>query len=850
MDQLLAQGAQAALQYLEQQLELDPAASAQLVEYLATTKAVFGVIPSQKTIVFERFFDETGDMHFVIHAPFGSRVNKAWGLALRKRFCRRFNFELQAAANEDNLILSLGPTHSFPLEEPSRYLAADTVEHVLIQALLDAPMFPTRWRWVTNISLAVPRMRGGKRVPAPFQRNDAEDLVALVFPDQLACFENIQGEREVPDHPLVSQVLWDCLHELMDIDGLKQILVAIEQQHIQIISKDLPTPSPMAHEILNARPYAFLDDTPAEERRALAVQQRRHMDPHTAADMGRLNPDAIEKVKQQAWPQPRSADELHDALVITGFIAESEINTKELESWQHYLAQLQQGQRATRLQQPSGETLWVAAERLQALQLICPEGKTAPAIMPLPSAEAESIATALTEIIRSRLESLGPVTVVELAQPIGRATREVQQALLQLEQEGFVIQGRFDPQRTDTEWCERGLLARIHRYTLKQLRSEIEPVSPADFMRFLFNWQGLDEPAEGIAALERVLQQLEGVSLPAGSWEQDILPARLQPYFSTELDELCSSGKLTWLRLNPPTSKDHKRRNPAIKTTPLAFIFRPHLMFWYQPQQAITDDLSSSALKVLEVLKQWGASFFDELQQQTGLLKTQLETTLGELVARGLINADHFQGLRALITPQKKQSRSRRRPALHTPLAAGGRWSLVRSPLLDNNDQQRIEQIVRTLLTRYGVVFRKLLERESMLPSWRDLLYVLRRLEARGEIRGGRFVQGFAGEQFALPEAVSLLRSVRKQQHDEQLITISTADPLNLTGIITPGKRIAAQAGHRIMYKNGKPVATNISGDIQIDNSIPASEHWQIKSLLTRKHRPEAFHKPPQGPLI
>jgi ATP-dependent Lhr-like helicase len=850
MDQLLDDGSQAAQHYLEQQLELDPVASTQLIEYLATTKAVFGVIPSQKTIVFERFFDETGDMHFVIHAPFGSRVNKAWGLALRKRFCRRFNFELQAAANEDNLILSLGPTHSFPLQEPAGYLTADTVEHVLVQALLDAPMFPTRWRWVTNISLAVPRMRGGKRVPAPFQRNDAEDLVALVFPDQLACFENIKGEREVPDHPLVNQVLWDCLHELMDIDGLKQVLTAIEQQRIQVITRDLPTPSPMAHEILNARPYAFLDDAPAEERRTLAVQQRRHLDSQTAADMGRLNPDAIEKVKDEAWPQPRNADELHDALVITGFIAESEIGSKELERWQHYLAELQQGQRASRLQQPSGEPLWVAAERLQAMQRLCPEGEMAPAINALPATEAESVETAITEIMRSRLESMGPVTVEQLAQPVGRSVNEIQQALLQLEQEGFVIQGHFSPQRSDTEWCERGLLARIHRYTLKQLRSEIEPVSPADFMRYLFNWQGLDEPAEGIAALERVMLQLEGVSLPAGSWEEDILPARLQPYFSTELDELCSSGKLAWLRLHTPASKDNKRKNPAIKTTPLAFIFRPHLIIWYQSETTVPEGLSSSAVTVLEVLKQWGASFFDELQQQTGLLKTQLETTLGELVAWGLVNSDQFQGLRALITPQKKQSRSRRRPVLQTPLAAGGRWSLIRPPLQDMNDAQKVEQIARTLLSRYGVVFRKLLDRESALPSWRDLLYVFRRLEARGEIRGGRFVQGFAGEHFALPEAVSLLREVRKQQHDEQLITISTADPLNLTGIITPGKRIAAQAGHRILYKNGKPIATDQSGEIEIDDNIPANEHWHIKNLLTRKHHPAAFHKPPEGPLI
>jgi ATP-dependent Lhr-like helicase len=541
---------------------------------------------------------------------------------------------------------------------------------------------------------------------------------------------------------------------------------------------------------------------------------------------------------------------LHDALVITGFIAESEITSTELDRWQHYLARLQQRQRATRLQQPSGVRLWVAAERLQAMQRLCPDSRPEPAIQAVASAEAESLETALTEVLRSRLEGLGPVTAAQLAQPLGLSGADVQQALLRLEQEGFVIQGHFSARQTAIEWCERGLLARIHRYTLKQLRSEIEPVSQADFMRFLFSWQGLDEPAEGIAALERVMSQLEGVSLPAGSWEEDILPARLQPYFSSELDELCRSGRLTWLRLSAPTSKDNKRKNPAIKTTPLAFIFRPHLVIWRQGDTAVPEGLSSSAVRVLEVLKQWGASFFDELQQQTGLLKTQLETALGELVAWGLVNSDQFQGLRALITPQKKQQRSRRRVELQTPLAAGGRWSLIRPSFPNEDDQQRIEQIARTLLSRYGIVFRKLLERENALPSWRDLLYVFRRLEARGEIRGGRFVQGFAGEHFALPEAVSLLREVRKKQGDEHLIAISTADPLNLTGIVTPGKRIAAQAGHRVLYKDGKPIATNQSGEIEIDQNIPANEHWQIKNLLTRKHHPAAFHKPPQGPLV
>jgi ATP-dependent Lhr-like helicase len=845
----LEQGQQAALDYLEQELKLDPVAASQLVDYLAATKALFGVVPSQKQIVFERFFDQTGDMHFVIHAPFGSRINKAWGLALRKRFCRRFNFELQAAANEDNLMLSLGPTHSFPLEEPVSYLKTATVEQVLIQALLAAPMFQARWRWVANISLAVPRMRGGKRVPAPFQRNDAEDLVALIFPDQLACFENIQGDREVPDHPLVNQVLQDCLHELMDIDGLKRVLEGIEQHRIHVIAKELPTPSPMALEILNAKPYAFLDDTPAEERRALAVQQRRHLDPQTAAETGKLNPEAIEQVKREAWPQPRNADELHDALVITGYILESEIAGSELATWRQYLAQLQRQRRATRLLFDK-EAVWVAAERLQALQLISPAHQLSPPIEPLAADEAGSLETAVTEMIRSRLESLGPVTVGQLATPLCLPTSEVERALMVLEQEGYALQGRFDTRCAELEWCERGLLARIHRYTLKRLRNEIEPVSPARFMGFLFSWQGLDEPAEGGAALERVLMQLEGFSLPAGCWEEEILPARLQPYFSSDLDQLCRSGKLTWLRLHPPGGSENRRRNPAIKTTPLAFIFRPHLSIWCETETAVPEGLTSSAMKVLQVLQQWGASFFDDLQHQSGLLKTQLEGALGELVAWGLVNCDQYQGLRAMITPQKRRPHSRRRPAAQAPLAVGGRWSPIRSPVRHEDESQRVEKIVRTLLSRYGVVFRKLLERESELPPWRALLYLLRRLEARGEIRGGRFVQGFSGEQFALPEAVTLLRECRKREDGGVLIAIGSADPLNLTGIITPGKRIAALPGHRILYRDGKPIASKQGSEITIDDGVPESDHWQIKNLLTRHHHPASFHKPQQGSLV
>lgn len=814
-DACLEQGLEAAYQYAGNTLALPPPVAEQLVHYLAAAKAVLTVLPSQQTIVFERFLDETGDMHLVIHASFGSRINRAWGLALRKRFCRRFNFELQAAAGEDSLVLSLGPTHSFPLAEPAGYLKAATVKPLLIQALLAAPLFPARWRWVANTALAVPRNRAGKKVPAYFQRNDAEDLIAVVFPDQLACQENITGDRQVPDHPLVNQVLADCLGELMDLAGLQRLLVGLENGCIRLVTRDLPTPSPLALEILNAKPYAFLDDAPAEERRTLAVQQRRFTSPETAADTGRLSLAAINQVREEAWPEVNTADELHDALVVLAFLTEAEGRYGALaapspqpeQHWQAMLDQLKAEQRATELVLPGGR-LWVAAERLQIFRLVFPYARCEPAISAIDAREAEAAEDALREIIRSRLEGLGPVTAAVLAKPLELSEAAVNAALASLEQEGFAVQGSFTPGTPVIEWCERGLLARIHRYTLKQLRSEIEPVAPADFMRFLFSWQGLADRGEGEAALERCLTQLEGLSLPAKVWERQVFPARISQYLPSDLDRLCNSGRWLWLRLNAQANPAVKRKNPANKVTPISFISRAGLADWRAfafQAQAENLELSGPARKVLDLLKHWGASFFDELLPESGLLKSQLEEALGELVAWGLITADSFQGLRSLITPEKVQQRRSKRYPGYQPLASAGRWSLIRPlPAPDGGRRyDHAETVARVLLQRYGVVFRKLLDVEDTAPAWRELLYVFRRLEARGECRGGRFVQGFSGEQFALPEAVSALREIKKQPKTGKLITISAADPLNLTAIVTPGQKQPRQSSQSIIYRDG-----------------------------------------------
>ncbi len=851
IDTKLEKSQDVAYRYLTNTLALPNAASDQLVQYLSTAKAALTVLPTQQQIVFERFFDETGDMHFVIHSTYGSKINRAWGLALRKRFCRRFNFELQAAASEDTIVLSLGPTHSFPLNEPAQYLKAASVKDVLIQALLAAPMFPTRWRWVANTALAVPRMRAGKKVPAYFQRNDAEDLIAVIFPDQLACQENITGNREVPDHPLVEQTLSDCLHELMDIEGLERLLTGIEQGNIHIITRDLTSPSPLALEILNARPYAFLDDAPAEERRTLAVQQRRFLTPESAADIGRLNPEAIDKVCQEAWPEIRSPDELHDALVILGFLTEAEgirgtpehlaesLSSNSIE----FMRDLEGSQRAATLTINHDKRLWVAAERLQVMQMLFPNASLSPVIQPVDSQEATDQETAVREIIRSRLEGLGPVTARQLAESLMLDTTIVEQALLALQNEGFIIQGQFSHQNTVIEWCERGLLARIHRYTLKQLRSEIEPVSPADFMRFLFHWQGLDEPGEGPLNLQQRLNQLEGLGLPAASWEADILPSRIHAYQPSDLDHLCSTGKITWLRLNTSANPAlPKRKQPAGKSTSISLISRDNVHHWraYSPLPAVdTQDLSSKAQKVYVALKSMGASFFEELLPETGLLKSYLEEALAELAAWGLVTADSFQGLRTLITTQQiLHQRSKRYPS-YDPFIASGRWSLIRAnpSLIEGDRYQHCEHIAKVLLRRYGIVFRKLLDQENGLPSWRDLLYVFRRLEAKGELRGGRFVQGFSGEQFALADAVNTLRDIRKKSKPGDLIAINAADPLNLTGVITPGKRIPAQASQRILYRDGISIAISIQNKIIFLENVNAQAEMQLKNVLMRSKK-------------
>jgi ATP-dependent Lhr-like helicase len=857
------------IDWLISETGLSPGAAEQVVAYVAEGRRALGVVPTQATLVLERFFDESGGMQLVLHAPFGSRINKAWGLALRKRFCRQFNFELQAAATEDALLLSLGPQHSFPLADVFRYLHPATTRDVLVQAFLDAPVFQTRWRWNATVSLAVPRSRGGRKVAPQVQRMLADDLMAAVFPDAAACLENIPGDRQIPDHPLVGQTVRDCLQEAMDFEGLSAVLERIHRGELALVARDTPEPSFFAHEILNAKPYAFLDDAPLEERRAHAVQARRTGEPSFGGDLGALDPSAIARVRAEAAPDPRDADELHDALMLTGFLTEAEVEGVG----GALMDRLVSARRACRVSVFSdAETgkvrlkpdstgrfgVVIAAERIPEALAIHPAATLDPPIA-APASRAQRVwrrDEAIAELLRGRLTIAGPTTADALAGSLGISRREADAALLALETDGVVLRGRFSPgpvpnpespasarsglstrfgaaspelgagptdapsgggripdpgSNASLEWCDRALLARIHGYTLHRLRADIEPISPAGFMRFLFAWHHVEPSARltGIDGLREVLGMLDGFELAAGAWERAVLPARVIPYEPQMLDMLCLAGEIGWARLSSPV--DPARLVPA---TPVALFLREHGEAWQRLRgrpdgepRADEAALSDRSRAVLETLRSRGASFFNDLGQACGLDADDLRQAIGALVASGLAASDGFSGVRALV-----QAALGRPPARHGRANFAGRWSALRADVGMVRRESDVETLAWTLLRRYGVVFHRLLTREATAVPWRELSRVFRRLEARGEIRGGRFVSGVSGEQFALADAVARLREIRRTRVDGRLITISAADPLNLSGIVTAGDRIRAARRNRIVYRDGIPLAV-MEGD-------------------------------------
>ena len=741
---------------------LDEAGARQAAAYLAAGASSLGAMPSRDTVVAERFFDESGGMQLILHAPFGSRINRAWGLALRKRFCQSFNFELQAAATDNGICISLSEQHAFPLEAVFEFVHPETVEKVLRDALLVAPMFTSRWRWNASRALALLRFRGGRKVPAPVQRMHAEDLLASVFPDQVACAENLIGPPRIPDHPLVNETISNCLHEAMDLDGLREVLERLRDGRIRRVAVESPLPSVFSHEILNANPYAFLDDAPLEERRARAVQLRSTLRTDASDGAGILDPAAIEQISAEVWPEPRDADELHDALLTF-------VSGPAVDAWRIWFEELAAAGRALAVDR-EGHEIWVATERREMVSDVL-----------------------LT--VRGWMEYLGPVTASEIAARIALPVADVHIALGTLESEGQVFSGHYRfPAGDELEWCNRRILARIHRLTIGKLRREIEPVTAAQFHQFLARWQHIASGSQlhGADGVLQIVRQLQGFEIPASAWESEVLRRRVAEYTPENLDELCLSGEVVWARLSPHAAlSDPERRVRPTRIAPISFFLREDADWLIDPAFGQTQpaSLSHPAREVYEALSGRGASFFGDLVRATHRLPSEVEDALWELTAAGLVTADGFENLRALIDPKRRRGEGR--GSMRRPRHAAGRWALLARVASPPAADERTHRHAEQLLLRWGVLFRDLLARETAAPPWRDLLPVLRRMEARGEIRGGRFVAGFTGEQFARPEAIDLLRAVRRSEA-HGTVEVAPADPLNLVGIILPGARVSS----------------------------------------------------------
>ena len=865
---------EAATEWLTVEAPLSVFAAEQIARYVAAQKSALGLVPSQKQIVFERFFDESGGMQLVIHAPFGSRITKAWGLAMRKRFCRSFDFELQASADDDGIVLSLGPQHSFPLESMFPMLNSRNAQSVLEQSLLVVPTFQTRWRWNVIRALQVLRHRNGKKVPPNLLRMRADDLLTAVFPKLTGCQENIVGDHELPDHPLVKQSMDDSLHEAHDLDGLLAILRRIEAGEITMVARDTREPSPFSYELLNANPYAFLDGGEAVERRARAVATRRSLTVESVQDLGRLDPAAILQVRQDAQPLVRNADEFHDYLLSRIAVPETSPPTadtppaddqsvppftEDLTQHSGLFLELMASLRATRLTTAatedgsSGGSWWVATERLPALQAQFPNATVEPVVV-VPAEvrhdwQAEEVRVAL---VRGLLEISGPITVPHAATLLKLTESQTDAALQALEGEGVVLRGRFTPQplpgelsfdgapdagdgsppAVEVEWCHRRLLARIHRLTMEGLRKQIEPVTVDVYLRFLTRHHGLLSGSKrgGANGLFETIAQLQGLDIPAVAWERDLLPGRLERYRPEWLDELCLTGEVGWGRLFPPKRLPDRSRSMASLTrvVPLSLYVRGDLA-WLRAQSPIGDieTLSSPAREVHEHLERQGAMFAADILGDTRLLPGQLNDLLGELVSQGLVTADGFAGLRMLLSARTADQTHRLRagaPRRRLMLSGAGRWSLWRreaTPVATTPIEARAaaEELLThwawQLLRRWGVVFRDLLDREDGAPRWYELIPIFRRLEARGEIRGGRFITGVAGEQFALGETVRTLRQLRDAGSQQELVIFSAVDPLNLVGVITSHDRVPRLAGNRVALLDGVPVAALITNEVR-----------------------------------
>jgi ATP-dependent helicase Lhr and Lhr-like helicase len=781
-ERLDAGGREAAIRHVQDVSGLDLVAAALVVDYLAAGRAgLGGVLPTHDDIVFERFFDETGGMQLIVHAPLGARINRAFGLGLRKKFCLTFDFELQAAASNDAALLSLGPQHSFPLEDVPAFLRSHNVQDAVSQAVLRSPMFTARWRWNLNRSLAVLRRKGGRINPFNLQRMESDDLMAAVFPSLAACQDNAPaGPVEIPDHPLVRETLGDCLGEAMDIEGLKALLRRFEEGTVSLHFVDTVEPSVLAHEILNGAPFTYLDeDAEIGERRSRAVPLRRGL-PVEARELGRLDPAAIERVRAEATPDVRNPDELHDVLV-------SLVAARPRREWAEQFELLTSAGRSFEVHlRDQADILWAATERRAEVEALFRAARFIPD-HPLPSGlapvlDGEPAEDASIALVRGHLEVSGPLTVDELASATGLSPSTATIALETLRGRGFAVSGRFEPERGE-QWCARRLLARIHGYTRERRRAEVRPISQEEWQGFLQSWwhAAPGTRLHGRAGLAEVIEQLQGLEWPAGEWER-IFAERVESYRPEWLDDLCLSGEVVWGRLSvlepvadgedPVAGRPGQSSKSPSRRTPITFMLRQDLPWLLQAHRGAVTPAEPGAgcgREVLDALRGRGALFHSELQSTTSRLPSEVEEGLWDGVARGLITSDGFNAVRSLLNARTRFARRQRphpRPGSRGRRGTWrqgveGRWTLLPAAEPIDDMEELAETVAWQLLTRWGVVFRDVYLKERLAVPWRENLWALRRLEARGLIRGGRFVTGVTGEQFAGEATAPLLRPRR-----------------------------------------------------------------------------------------
>lgn len=796
-------------------------AALELTEFLNESKNALGTLPGSDRVLVERFFDEVGDQHLVLHYPCGIQLNRAYGMALRKRFCRQFNFELQAAADDDSVILSLGATHSFHLNTLAKFLNAQTVRTMLVQAILQSPMFSTRWRWIAATALALARRRAGKRLPAPFQRADAEDLVAHVFPDQLACQDNLTGPREVPDHPLVSQTLNECLDVLMDCSGLERLLSDLQKGSMHFFARDLPAPSPLAESIIHARPWAFLDETPAEERRTRAIPSTRLGIWSKELSQGQLGgrQDLVDQIRREAWPSLAGVEAACDALSVLGFLTDEEVGRSNGDAVMH---QLLEQRRAGRVRTANGQVLWVSLQRAGEILSVAPGATIEPAKLVTDSMSSIDPEINLRELLHSRLVGLGPATAEQLATAMGLTAEQVEPALTALETQGIVMRGAFDPKVNGDCWCHRHLVARLARLSIQTARRRPLPlVSKEIFQYSVLSRQELFELGEGPEVVARVLSQNRGFHAPLGLWERSILPARVHGYSPADLDVLIAGGRFLCGRLTSPKTlgSDSNLRN-----LPVAFCSRQEMetcLIGDCPQ--VVDD--SEAGLVVEVLRQKGALFWDDLLGMTGLLPVRLESALTCLVRSGLVYPDHPGALRILARPAARRKAN--------SLSGLGRFSLIDRPEFWEWSTERVLAYAERGLDRYGVIFRDLISRDPVAPPWRVLIGQLWRMEARGDVAGGRFVLDVEGEQFARQDALLELQRCAEMTSERRMLNmvkIATGDPANLTVELGLLPRTTRES--EIVFEGGKPIALIFRGRVEMLASESDERRAKVEALL------------------